>query len=441
MATDTEKRQEADGLLLQARAILEDPTAPAEQKALTRQMIADAKRLQGEVAQLLEIKAAATALAGPPQEAARREVGEKPKFRNFGHFLQAVQHVGDVRGPRNIHPALRALKSRDREENDGPMPTDGKGASWETKDLVESVGATGGFLVPTEYRAELYALPGPNHLIRSRATVIPMRRRAIQMPVLDQTTTTAGGPHWYGGITATWTEEAGYKAAYEPAFRRIELVAHKLVCFTIASDELLDDSAIGLAAFFASPMGFAGAINWEEEYCFLRGTGVGQPLGIINAGATINVPAAAANAVGIGDIVNMVSHIYGENPVWHISRSVMPQLLQLNGPAANPSYVFIPNGRDGIPATLFGYPISWSDKLPALGTAGCIVLADWRYYLIGDRQATTIDSTNQEYFRYDETSWRAVHRVDGQPWLSTWFTESDGTTDVSPFVILGAKVT
>ena len=69
-------------------------------------------------------------------------------------------------------------------------------------------------------------------------------------------------------------------------------------------------------------------------------------------------------------------------------------------------------------------------------------LADFRYYLIGDRQATTIESTPYtDQWKYDLTSWRAVHRVDGQPWLSAPLTYQDGTVQVSPFVILGAKTT
>jgi hypothetical protein len=53
----------------------------------------------------------------------------------------------------------------------------------------------------------------------------------------------------------------------------------------------------------------------------------------------------------------------------------------------------------------------------------------------------TIDTSSHERFQYDETSWRAVHRVDGQPWLNAPITLADGSTQISPFVILGAKTT
>jgi HK97 family phage major capsid protein len=126
------------------------------------------------------------------------------------------------------------------------------------------------------------------------------------------------------------------------------------------------------------------------------------------------------------------------NGLWTITQSAMSELIQLNGPAGNPSYIWQPNARDGVPGFILGFPVIWTEKLPLIGNQGDVLLADWRYYLLGDRQATTIESTQFDFWRYDQTSWRAVHRVDGQPWLSTPLTYQDGTTQVSPFVILGA---
>ena len=46
------------------------------------------------------------------------------------------------------------------------------------KDLVESVGASGGFLVPTEFYSQLMAVEGESGIVRPRATKIRMNRRA-----------------------------------------------------------------------------------------------------------------------------------------------------------------------------------------------------------------------------------------------------------------------
>jgi len=313
----------------------------------------------------------------------------------------------------------------------------------EAKQMRENVGATGGFLVPTEFLAQLQAVMGESSIVRNRATIIRMRRRAIQIPVLDQTGTTAGVPHWFGGMQFYWHEEAQSKTLTTPNFRQIELVAHKLIGYTRASDELLDDAAISLADFLSGPLGMAGGIAWMEDFAFLRGSGAGQPLGVITAvnRPTIVVPRAAAGAIGFADLANMMEEFLPSGRgVWVITQSAMSEMIQLAGPAGNPSYIWQPNARDGIPGSILGFPVIWSEKNPVLGAQGDVLLADFRYYLVGDRQATTIESTQFDRWRYDETSWRAVHRVDGQPWLSAPLTYQDGTTQVSPFVILDDAV-
>ena len=417
----------------EAKAFLTKEDLDAQDAEQRDKLILDAKRWYNRAADLAEVE---TIAAG--YKTAQNEKPAVAKFEKAGQFLVAVKSYYDRRGP--VHPALIGG------EWDDPDDGDAESVAWlktgnvsvQRKDLVESVGASGGFLVPVEFRPELMGVVYEGNPIRDRATVIPMRRRQLNMPVLDQTGTGAGSTRQHGGIVATWTEEAAQKDETEPQFRQIELVAHKLVCYTEASDELLADEAIGLTAFLNGPMGFGGAIRWEEEFTFLQGTGGGQPLGVIPANATITIVRATANTIALPDIVNMVVAHHGDDPVWHISRSAMAQLIQLNGPAGNPSYVFIPNARDGIPATLFGFPVMWTEKLPALGTTGDLLLADWSFYLIGDRQATTIATSTEFRFRNDLTAWRAVHRVDGKPWLSQPITLQDGTTQISPFVILGS---
>lgn len=438
--TRKEALEKAHRLFQQAKAFVEAEQISAEDAEQRDKLIQEAKAFQAKAAQLKEIETAAQAFEA---EMDGEFEDQPPRTKSLGDWLCWTHRYYDPKYRGRVDPREvlgKEFEADDADEDNAWLAHKGvqtlkNGQS--TKDLVESVGASGGFLVPIEYRPELMGVVYEENPIRARATVIPMRRRQLQIPTLDQTGTTADQTRQHGGIVASWTEEAAEKDETEPAFRQINLVAHKLVCYTEASDELLADEAVGLVAFLNGPMGFSGAIRWEEEYTFLQGTGAGQPLGVLNAAATIVHPRAAAGAIGIGDIFEMLSQHHGDSPSWHISRAAMPQLLALNGPAANPSYVFIPNARDGAPGTLFGFPIYYTEKLPVLGTSGDILLADWNYYLIGDRQATTIDNSMHYRFKYDLTAWRAVHRVDGQPWLSAPLTMADGATQISPFVILG----
>jgi len=437
MKTAKELFAEGTKMLNEAKGLQMKKDFSAEDVDQRNSLLKEGMRLRTESAKLRDMEKALAEVYAPPDGKSTERTMQN--FRGLGHYLVENYKYYKPRA-KNIHPYFT-----DSEPFTDPAEKDTKERVWvaqksHRKDLVESVGASGGFLVPPEFREELLAIAYETNPIRQRATIIPMRRRQVVIPTLDQTGTTGGQTRMHGGIVATWTEEATEKDETQPAFRQIALVAHKLVCYTEASDELLDDEAVGLVAVLSGPMGWGGAIEWEEEYTFLRGTGAGQPDGVIDHAATVRVPRLGAGAVAIGDLFDMLAAHHGERPIWHINRGLIPQILGLNGPAGNPSYVFIDNAREGMPMNLFGFPIHWTEKLPVLGTRGDVLLADWRYYLVGDRQMTTIDSSQHYRFRYDLTAWRAVHRVDGQPWLSTVITLADGTTTISPFVVLDSEI-
>lgn len=420
--------EERQALLTRATALVEKDGATAEDMANARQMLDDAKALlqRSQMLKDLETATAETKSASPMPRASAA------KFGKFGEQLQAI-HGATFKGKGDSRLTYEAFKG----EGDFTPKTANVG-EWEQKDLVENTGASGGFLVAPEFRAQLMMLLPLQQYVRNRALVLPMRGRQLTIPTLDQSGTTAGVSHFYGGVVPYWTEEGKYKEESQPAFRQMELVAHKLVVYTEATDELLADSAVGLEALLSRL--FAETIANEEERTFINGTGAGQPLGVVNAGATRRVPRAVANQINIADIFNMVASFMGSTPIWLAHQSTMPQLLNLNGPAGNPSYLWIGNGRDTMPTTLMGYPVYFTENNPTLGAEGDIVLADWSKYVVGDRQATTIDASKHYRFQYDLTAWRAVHRVDGRPWLSAPLTYRDGTTQVSPFVILDDSV-
>lgn len=316
----------------------------------------------------------------------------------------------------------------------------------EQKQMVENVGASGGFLVPPEQSMEVMQQVGEMAIIRPRATVIRMSRRQYNRTVLDQTGTTAGQPHWFGGMIAYWGEEAAEKTITTAKWREVSLVAKKLYGYTRASDELVDDAIVSLSDFLQSATGMAGLIAWMEDFAFLQGNGTTQPLGVINAGATITVNRQQAgpgvDPVTYHDLTEMLEHhMQTANSIWVASLSLRGTLMRMTYPTGNPSLVWQPSARDGMPDTILGIPVHWTEKAPLSGNAGDIGLYDFDHYWIGDRQALTFATTNAEYFKYDQTSYRMVHRVDGRPWMNTYFTLQDGTSTISPFVILGSKST
>ena len=417
---------QAKKLYEEASAVYANPAASAEAIAEAKKKREAAASIKNRASDLMAILEEAGALPSLEEMKSGRSGGsngpEKKGFKDFNEFVGALADHA-LYGKRDER--LKAFRDKDED------------AAENLKDMSGATGAAGGFLIPVENYGQLMAVAAPLSVIRPRATKIRMRRRQVTIPMLDQTKVPAGFPSYFGGIQVFWAEEGSQKPASDPAFRNFTLTAHKLVGYTRASDELLDD-ADGLSDFLGGPMGFPGAIAWAEDYAFLHGSGVGQPLGVLNSAATLAVTRATSTKIEYADVAAMVARFMGTNPVWVASITVKEALLTMSGPKAtnNEGFYLWGNAEKGVPDQLMGYPIFFTDKVPALGTKGDLGLYDFSKYVIGDRQATTFETSKQERFQFDQTSFRAVHRVDGTPWLNAPITLVDGTTKVSPFVTI-----
>ena len=421
--------EKADALFKQAADILGDEKSTPEDRAKIEPMLADAKQFKQDALQMIDIMKQASEmpelLKGATGGSKMPKPDEPPgKFASWGEFLQAV------------HFAKKIGRSDDRLtyfEDERPS------GNYAEKDMSGEAGSSGGFLIAPEFRNQLMSAQGESALVRPYATVIPMARRQINIPALDQTQTLdAGVPRWFGGFQFYWIGEGDQKPSSDAKFRSITLAAKKLVGFTRATDELIADAGISFAAFINSPVGLAGGISWMEDYAFHWGTGVAQPLGIMNSPALLSVRREVSGAIEYADLVRMLSAaLPSGNLRWELSQTALTDLMLMEDTEGNLIWA---SATQGAPGTLLGLPYKVTEKLAPHGTTGDIGLFDWGYYLIGDRQATTIESTVYEAWAYDKTSWRAVHRVDGQPWLNAPFTYQDGTTQVSPFVVLSSDI-
>lgn len=408
---------EAARIKAEALEILSKDDVTAEDLNKVDAMLRDAEAKVAQSSRLRELKNRAEGVEATQREVKASTAG--PRWgNNFGKFLISVREAG--KGA--TVPGLEFFESE--------VP------NGERKDLAEAVGSSGGYMVPREFRPLLMQAAEEMAIVRKRAMIIPMSRRQLEVPALKQDGTTAGEPHWFGGMVAFWEAEAAAMQETEPQFRNITLTAHELTAVTHTSNNLLADSAISLSALLTGPRGFPGVIAWKEDYAFFNGTGVGEPLGVLNSPATIAVARATSNEIKYVDLVKiMAAMLPSSNAVWVASIAAKTKLMLMEGPSGNPSYLW-GSAKDGMPETLLGLPIIFTEKVPTVGTKGDIGLYDFSHYYLGDRQSTTIESTDQARWVRNQTSWKVVHRVDGQPWLNSYFTLADGSTTVSPFVTL-----
>jgi HK97 family phage major capsid protein len=126
--------------------------------------------------------------------------------------------------------------------------------------------------------------------------------------------------------------------------------------------------------------------------------------------------------------------------VWICSPDAIPELLTMAlsvGTGGNA--VFVVNATGPAPMSIFGRPLIISEKAGALGDRGDISFVDLSYYLVGDRQTMTADSSTDYNFGSDKTTFRIIQRVDGRPWLQSAITPKNGGNTLSPFVELAAR--
>ena len=226
----------------------------------------------------------------------------------------------------------------------------------------------------------------------------------------------------------------------------MELVLKKVAALYYATDELLQDAtALEAVLMRALPE----ELDFRVEDAVWEGTGTGMPLGIMSAPALITVAEEIGQVtatVVYENIEKMWSRMWApsrKNAVWFINQDVEPQLFSLAlkiGTAGAP--VWLPaGGISGSPySTLFGRPVVPVEYASTVGTAGDIMLADLSQYQLIDKGGVQSAMSIHVRFIYDESTFRFIYRVDGQPgWGTAPLTPFKGSNTLSPYVVLATR--
>lgn len=322
-------------------------------------------------------------------------------------------------------------------------------AAKETKlrEVINAAGSNvpsdGGFLIPEILRSEILQLALESSVVRQRATVIPMDSLKVPIPAVDETSRATS---IYGGIVFYWTAEGAAGQDTSAKFAQVTLDAKKLFGYAGIPNELMADSA-AFRGWFASrfPQGY----GWFEDVAYLTGDGTDKPLGVFNGAGVIALTrnGTSSSVVQYQDIVNMYSRMYPashSNAVWLCSPDVLPQLMELSftpsgGTTPVPVMLWQPNASATPGMTILGRPLIVTEKVGPLGTTGDLSYVDFSEYLIGDRQAMSMESSVDYLFGTDKTAFRVIGRVDGRPWVQSAITPRNGGPTLSPYVTLSSN--
>ena len=300
--------------------------------------------------------------------------------------------------------------------------------------LNEAIPSEGGFLVTPDIASGIFENMWGVGNVLSRFSPINVQGNGLTINAVDETSRATGSR--MGGVTGYWMAEAATKTASKPKFRQIDLKLKKVAALVYATDELLQDSG-ALNSWITRNV--PNELRFLVEDSIIDGDGVGKPLGILRSGALVSATRADAGKVADEDISGMWSRRYigPQDYVWFANASVMPQLYAMT---VGDTPVYVPPGgfSDSPYGLLFGRPVIETEYNPYLGTVGDILLASPSQYALITKGGIQAASSIHVKFVEDETAFRFVYRVDGQPIWASAVTAFDGTATISPFVALAA---
>ena len=387
----------------------------AEELELSASIHAEVEQIDASIAAFERAEASAPARAAV---ASSKEVSvvldEADKYASLpdggfthgtGEFLMTVLKAGQGRGE-----DIR-LKSR---RSGGIQATVG------TDEQQESVDQYGGYLVPETWASGLHTIPNELDPTVGRVTNVPMASPVVR---LNSRVDTNHATSVAGGIVVARRAETAAAADSRMSFSQVTLNATWHGGVTYATDEVLADSAISLAAVIGQSYGdaFRGAMLNEK----IRGTGSGQPQGIIGAAATISVARTTDSEINFADVLAMRSQCWGfGNAIWICNHSAYPALRQMVSGGTYPALVYQPSVVEGRPDSLEGRPIFYSEYASDFNSAGDLILCDWSQYLWGTLGGLESAESIHVRFVNAERAFRFSMRSDGQPWWTSALTPS-----------------
>lgn len=279
----------------------------------------------------------------------------------------------------------------------------------EQRAISRATGAAGNFLVPTDfYNQVIRSLRFMGSVAQLCTEYVTDNGDSIQVPA-----NTAHG-------TAVWTAENAVNTPSDETFAQITLGANKATSKIIVSEELLQDSAFPLDSFLARE--FGERIGVLENTAYIKGTGTGQPQGLLASNIASNVTTITA-AVGNATAFNytaLVTAIFSLPKQYRDNASFI-----VNDQAARNLYLMMDTQNRPLwsvnvsatgPDTFLGYPIYTDPDMPAPAAGNISVLfGDYkRAYVVRRVAGFSMQRQNELHSDNGQIGFRGQERVDGK---------------------------
>lgn len=295
-------------------------------------------------------------------------------------------------------------------------------------------GTSAGMMIMDEFEQGVNRLTGTGGWVRQRARVIP----AGEYPDgrFTKLVRKQGSGGAYNGIEINSIGEG--KASGEDSHLVHDLFVldpankKKQARYYVTQDTLNNPTAVARDL----EEGFAGArAEWEDERA-IKGTGAGEPMGVLNFEAARGVDRDTSSQFNFADVLKMRKHMYPRATTfnWEVSLDLYEEVAGMKD--GNERLIMLAgDATRGVPDLLHGRPIHWSEVNPAAGDRGDVMLVDWSYYYIKEGSGPYL--TVNPYYDTDReiVATYLTWKMDADTWVREPLTLKNGMT-VSPFVVL-----
>lgn len=275
--------------------------------------------------------------------------------------------------------------------------------------LQEGTDSEGGYLVPIDQRVEIEHDPGfPGGTLRSISRVLQTSRDSGTIP---------------SGTTVTWGKigEEVSPTPSDPAFGQIPFTIRKSGANTLASVELLADSAANLPAFLGQ-IADESSGGYEDQQG-VEGDGSTEPLGLRTTGAPQgnisdqNVTAAGLTLANMVDLWASLPAQFRKSPRARVftTSTFFGKMAAIS--ATGGQQWMLPNMNGPVPS-LLGIPIvfydgtGWDDAAALSATEEFGAIGDFNRYVFMDRIGLTVERFDERYADSDQVLFRMRKRYD-----------------------------
>lgn len=292
----------------------------------------------------------------------------------------------------------------------------------ERKSLFVGDVVQGGYLVSDTYLNTILVAQRASSVMRQISRVLPpVPSGSVIVPTEADVIT-----------SAVWTTELATAAEDTVAapFGRKTLTPHPLSKLILVSNTFLRNPTFDVEAWVRERMAYK--FNIPEEYAFINGTGVAQPLGLLNTPSLPTYTTAAALTVTADDLINWAYRL----PAGYVNartriicnRAFIRKVRLLKD--GNGQYLWQPGLQAGLPGTILDTSYVFSDQfddgLDATtdaweANAVIAVIGDFDYYWIVDALGLTIQRVVELYALTNQTGFIGRKEVDGMAVLAEAF--------------------